>query len=189
MIWLKWGWRSSFSCALIRSTMMFSIPRLLALQVLQSVSEIELSVFAGKATCKAQEFEACSVGLSVGNLPICSERWYIKLQRADCFVWGNYASVWITAYKRALEILEDQSQGERAESPMALASRYTDCSTLFPALPGHSSMASNILHHSLCTTLMSPVVTTMPNGILFSLFILKEWPSRCCCSTTSLPSV
>lgn len=92
------------------------------------------------------------------------------------------------AIERALEILEDPSYGKRGDTPDAHASRHTGCSALPSVLPGRWHTPISIFHPFPCTTPLLSVVTTMPKGVLLSLFILKEWTSRCCYSTMSLPS-
>lgn len=150
--------------------------------------EQRVSLFWGQRTGKAQESEACSGIFSGGNLPICSESWHIQLQKADGFTWGSYASMWNVAGNR-------ESSGDfrrlilrrEGADPGADTSRCTGCSMVPSALPGRWWVPVDTRHHFPCIVL--PVVTTAPNGILFSLFIHKERNSRCCYSTTSLPSV
>lgn len=172
--------------------MTFSILRLLDLNFRFSGQQMEQSVqsFWVKGTGIAQEFETCSVSFSFGNLPICSERWYIQLQMADRFIWGNYVSnVRNTACNRECSGDFRRPVLRTRETPEAHTSRYTGCSTLPCMLPGCSCMPISILNFFSCVIPLLPVATTMPNGVLFSLFILKELTSRCCYSTMGLPGM
>lgn len=77
----------------------------------------------------------------------------------------------------------------RRETPEAHTDRNTGCSALHCMLPGCWCMPISILNCFSCIIPLLPVVTTMPNGVLFSLFILKELTSRCCYSTMGLPGM